>query len=115
GAFISYIATSPEREDEARRGLLEEFERLTVESIAVEELERAREYTIGTWKIRSQTNGAQLADLAYALNLGTGLAELREVEDRIRAVTPVRIRDAAQRYFDPNKAVEGIVRGRGEG
>lgn len=112
GAFVSYIATSPEREDEARRGLLEEFERLTTESVTTEELERAREYTIGTWKIRSQTNGAQLADLAYALNLGTGLAELREFEDRIRAVTPIMIRDAAQKYFDPNRAVEGIVRGR---
>jgi zinc protease len=116
GAFISYIATSPGREDEARRGLLEEFERLTTESVTTDELERAREYTIGTWKIRSQTNGAQLADLAYALSLGTGLAELREFEDRIRAVTPVMIRDAAQKYFDPNRAVEGIVRGRaGEG
>lgn len=112
GAFISYIATSPEREDEARRGLLEEFERITEESVTREELERAQEYTVGAWKIRSQTNGAQLADLAYALGLGTGLAELREFEDRIRAVTPVMIRDAAQRYFDPNRAVEGIVRGR---
>jgi zinc protease len=113
GAFIAYIATSPERENEARRGLLEEFERLTVESITTEELERAQEYTIGAWKIRSQTNGAQLGDLAYALTLGTGLAELREFEERIRAVTPVAIREAAQRYFDPNRAVEGIVRGRG--
>jgi zinc protease len=118
GAFISYIATSPEREDEARRGLLEEFERLATESVTTSELELAQEYTVGTWKIRSQTNGAQLADLAYALSLGTGLAEIREFEDRIRAVTPVMIRDAAQRYFDPNMAVEGIVRGRkgaGEG
>lgn len=112
GAFISYIATSPEREDEARRGLLEEFERVTVESVDREELERAREYTIGSWKIRSQTNGAQLADLAYALNLGTGLVELREFEEKIRAVTPIMIRDAARKYFDPNRAVEGIVRGR---
>lgn len=112
GAFISYIATSPEREDEARQGLLEEFERITVESITREELERAREYTIGSWKIRSQTNGAQLADLAYALLLGTGLAELREFEEKIRAVTPVMIRDVAQKYFDPNRVVEGVVRGR---
>lgn len=115
GAFVAYIATSPEREDEARQGLLDEFERLTEESLTREELERAREYTIGSWKIRSQTNGAQLADLAYALLLGTGLEELREFEEKIRAVTPVMIREAARQYFDPNRVVEGVVRGQGPG
>jgi len=113
GAFAAYIATSPEREEEARRGLLEEFERLAEECVSADELERAQQYTIGAWKIRSQTNGAQLADLADALLLGRGLVELREFEDRIRAVTPVAIRDAVQRYFDPNRLVEGIVRGTG--
>lgn len=113
GAFIAYIATSPEREDEARAGILEEFERLTLESVTTEEVERAQEYIVGTWKIRSQTNGAQLADIAYALNLGRGLEELREFEERIRAVTPVMIREVAEKYFDPERVVEGVVRGRG--
>jgi zinc protease len=112
GAFVSYIATAPEREEEARRGVLEEFERIATESVTADELERAQEYTVGAWKIRGQTNGAQLGDLAYALLLGPGLVELREFEERIRAVTPVAIRDTFARYFDPNRLVEGIVRGK---
>lgn len=113
GAFVAYVATAPQREDEARRALLEQFERLAEEAISREELERAQRYTIGAWKIRSQTNTAQLGDLGDALLLGAGIRELREFEDRIRAVTPVQIREAAAHYFDPNRLVEGIVRGTG--
>ncbi|HEX9109318.1 MAG TPA: pitrilysin family protein, partial [Longimicrobiales bacterium] len=113
GAYVAYIATSPEREAEARAGLLEEFERLRREPVAAEELERAIRYTIGAWQIRSQTNGAQLSDLAGALLLGPGLAELREHEARIRAVSAPSILEAARRFLDPARVVEGIVRGSG--
>lgn len=115
GAFVGYIATAPEREDEARRGLIEHFERLADETLSPDEVERSKEYTIGTWKIRGQTNSAQLGDIAGALLLGPGLVELREFEDRIRAVTPVQIRETVRRYYDPNRLVEGLVRGRRSG
>ncbi|HEX7051520.1 MAG TPA: pitrilysin family protein [Longimicrobiales bacterium] len=111
GAFVSYVATSPEREDEARHALLEELARVADESIGADELSRAQEYTIGAWKIRSQANAAQLGDLADALLLGRGLSELREFEARIRALTPVALREAARRWFDPNRIIEGVVRG----
>lgn len=111
GAFVAYIGTSPEREDEARRGLIEEFDRLVETTLDPEEVERAKRYTIGAWKIRGQTNGAQLGDLAYSILLGDGLAELRTFEDRIRAVTPVAIREAMRRYYDPDRLLEAVVRG----
>ena len=45
-----------------------------------------------------------------------GLGELREFEERIQAVTPVMVREAMRKYYDPNRLVEGIVRGkRGDG
>jgi zinc protease len=115
GAFVGYIATSPEREDEARSGLLEELERVREELLPAAELERAREYTIGSWQIRAQTNSAQLSDLANALLIGRGLPEIREFEERVRAVTAQQIRDAAQRYFDTGRLVEAVVRGTGGG
>src|SRR5690606_2458982 len=99
------------REDEARRGLLEGFEQLREEKITAEELARAQRYTVGAWQIRSQTNGAQLGDLADALLLGRGLAELREFEAAIGAVTADAIREFARRWFDPERVVEGVVRG----
>ncbi len=113
GAFVSYIATAPEREDEARRSLLEELGRLREERLPDVDVERARRYTIGTWQIRSQTNAAQLNELMHALLIGRGLAELREFEERVRAVTPEQLRAAAQRYFDEDRLVEAVVRGSG--
>lgn len=111
GAFVSYIATAPEREEEARSGLLEGFAQLREEPVTADELVRAQRYTVGAWQIRGQTNAAQLGDLADALLLGRGLAELREFEAAINAVTAESILDLARRYFDPNRMVEGVVRG----
>lgn len=111
GAFVGYIATSPSLEEQARDGLIRELRRTTEELIPDDEVERARRYTIGTWKIRQQTNGAQLGELEGALLVGQGLSELREFEQRIREVTPQMIRDAAQRWFDFDRMVYGAVRG----
>ncbi|HUH13135.1 MAG TPA: pitrilysin family protein [Longimicrobiales bacterium] len=113
GAFMAYIATSPEREDEARAALLEELARVAEERVSEEELRRAQAYTIGAWQIRSQTASAQLAELTDALLLGGGLEEIRTFEERIRAVTPEDVRTAFGRVFDPERMVQGIVRGRG--
>jgi zinc protease len=115
GAFVGYIATSPEREDEARNSLLEELEKIRQERLSDEELERAKRYTIGTWHIRSQTNAAQLGDLMNALLIGEGLREIREYEERVRAVTTEQIREVAERYFDQERMVQAVVRGTGAG
>jgi zinc protease len=114
GAFLGYIATSPEREAEARAGLLEQFELLKQEELSVDEVARAQRYTIGTWQIRNQTNSSQLNDLLQAHLLGVGTAEIEEFADRIRAVTPQTILKVAQRYLNPEFAVEGVVRGTGK-
>ena len=113
GAFFAYIATSPEREDTARDGLLAEFAKLTEEPVTAEELERAQRYAIGTHQIRQQGGAAVLGDIVDAWQHGTGLQELGEFEARVRGVTPEMIQEMARRYFDPGRRVEGVVRGRG--
>jgi predicted Zn-dependent peptidase len=45
---------------------------------------------------------------------GEGLKELLDYESRVRAVTANEMRDVARKYFDPEKRVEGIVRGVGK-
>jgi zinc protease len=111
GAFISYIATSPDREEVARRGLLREFGKLRDADVTSEELDRAKTYAIGTRAIRQESGAAVLADLVDAWLYGSGLQELDEHDARIRAVTPAQIRDVASRYFVEARHVEGIVRG----
>jgi zinc protease len=114
GAFVAYIATSPEREDEARQALLEQFTRLVNEPLPAADVQRAQRYMIGSRQIRSQTNVSQVGELMHAYLLGRGVSELAEFEERIRAVTPAAILAAAQRYFDPAVVVQGIVRGKGQ-
>jgi predicted Zn-dependent peptidase len=44
---------------------------------------------------------------------GSGLHEITEYEPRVRGVTADQMREVAIRYFDPERRVEGIVRGVG--
>ena len=113
GTFVAYIATSPEKEDVARAGLLAEFERLRREPVTTEELERAKRYVIGSHAIRHETGGAILGDMIDAWMLGTGLSELEEHDDRVSSVTIDDVLRIARTYFDPERRAEGIVRGIG--
>ncbi|NUQ19344.1 MAG: insulinase family protein [Gemmatimonadaceae bacterium] len=112
GMFVSYIATSPEKEDTARAGLLREFEKLRETPVTAEELRRAQRYAIGTNAIRQESSAAQLGDLLDAWACGT-LAELSEFDAKVEEVTAARILEVARRYFDPERRVEGVVRGTG--
>ena len=111
GLFSAYIATSPEREDEARTGLLEEIARLVEARLPDAEVDRARRFLIGSRRIQLQTNGARVAELARAIRLGRGIEEIRDFEARIHAQDPETIRAAAERWLDPGRIALGVVRG----
>jgi zinc protease len=113
GMFLSYIATSPEKEGIARAGLLAEFAKLRDQLVSDEEMTRAKEYVVGSHAISQESGGAQLGEMLDAWMLGEGLHELLEYDTRIRAVTADQMRDVARKYFDPERRVEGIVRGVG--
>ena len=113
GIFVSYIATSPEKEGVARAGLLNEFAKLRETPVTAEELNQAKEYLIGSHAIAQESGGAQLGEMLDAWMFGEGLHELLEHDDSVRAVTAEQMREVARKYFDPEKRVEGIVRGVG--
>jgi zinc protease len=113
GTFASYIATSPEKEEAAREGLLAEFARFRSEPVTPEELERAQTYAIGVYAIQQQSGGSVLSDVIDTWLFGE-LRDLERFEERVRAVTPALMQRVAQRYFDPERRVEGIVRGVGK-
>jgi zinc protease len=113
GIFVSYIATSPEKEDVARKGLLVEFAKLREERVGEDELSRAKEYTIGSHAISRELGGTLLAEMLDAWMFGGGLNEITEYDAHVRAVTADDMRELALRYFDPDRRVEGIVRGVG--
>lgn len=112
GMFLAYIGTSPEKEAAAREGLLREFARLCDEPVTDEELARVRTFAMGTHAIAQQSGGNVLAELVDAWLYGAGLEELDHFAERLRAVSPASMLELARRYFDPDRRVEGIVRGR---
>src|SRR5437868_952265 len=114
GIFLSYIATSPEKEGVARQGLLAEFAKLRDQVISAEELSRAKEYVVGSHAISQESGAALLGEMLDVWMFGEGLYELLEYDTRVRAITAEQMRDVARKYFDPEKRVEGIVRGVGK-
>src|SRR5256885_2353527 len=63
GIFVSYIATSPEKEGVARSGLLNEFAKLRETEVTPEELARAKQYVIGAHAIAQESGGVQLGEM----------------------------------------------------
>ncbi|AMW05534.1 M16 family metallopeptidase [Gemmatimonas phototrophica] len=111
GAFGAYIATGPDREEEAREGLLLEFARFREAPPTAEELERATRYLIGAHAIAQQSGGTVMSEMVDAWLFGEGLHERHDVTDHLRRVTADDVQRLAQQYFDPARVVEGVVRG----
>ncbi len=114
GMFVSYIATSPELEDVARKGLLLEFDKLRNAPVTDDELTRAKRYILGMHDIRQERGGSVLGDIIDAWLSGSGLHELDDYTAKIESVTAESIQRLAQRYFVDERRVEGIVRGVGK-
>ena len=113
GAFSAYIACSPEKEEAARTGLLGEFAKLREAPVTERELSQAKTYALGTWAIRRESAAAVMGDIADAWLFGTSLRELTDYEDSVRAVTAAQMQALARAHFDPDRRVEGVVRGTG--
>jgi zinc protease len=111
GAFVAYIATSPEKEEIARAGLLREFQRFRDEPVSPEELERAQRYATGSHAIAQQSGSAVLGEVVEAWLLGR-LGELDGYEEAIRSVDRQAMASIAEECFEPSIRAEGIVRGK---
>lgn len=112
GALLLYLATSPEREEEAREVLFGELARFAGEPPGTDELTRAINYLTGQIPVQRQTAAAVAAEIAEAWLIGTGLEELIESAAPYRAVGAEAVRELAATCFDSTRRSEGIVRGR---
>lgn len=115
GAVLTYIATSPEREEEARREMLAEIARFAEDPPRTEEAVRAVSYLVGQMEVGRQRAGALAGELLDAWLQGTGLEELEDPAAPYRAVTAEQVRSFAMRWLDGPGRAEGIVRGTGGG
>ncbi len=112
GAIVTYIATSPSREVEAREAMLEELARFRSELVRPEELSRAVNYLAGQATVQRQTAGAWASEIVDAWLLGTGLSELDDPAAGYRRVGAGDLHRVAERYLVAEARAEGLVRGR---
>jgi zinc protease len=110
GAVIAYVATSPEREAEARDAMIAELERLVDRPPAPDETERAARYAAGLVAIGRQHGAAVAGELAHAW-INETLPEFGEEEARRRAVRGEDIHAAAREVFQLDRRAEYVVRG----
>jgi zinc protease len=113
GALVTYIATSPEREEEAREEMLRELVRFAREPVTPAELEQAVSYLAGQAAVSRQSGGALAAEILEAWVAGSGLGELADPAAAFRGVTAADVLRVAAASLDPARRVEGVVRGRG--
>ena len=112
GAMISYIATSPRREAEARATMLEELNRFVAEPVAEDELQRAIRYLDGQVRVRRQNASAVAGEILEAWVNGDGLHELDDPGAQYRAVTAEQVQAVAAQALISGNYAEGGVRGR---
>jgi zinc protease len=115
GALVSYIATSPEREEEARTEMLRELQRFGETPPEPEEFARAVRYLAGQARTSRQTIRAVMGEVLDAWLCGEPLEALDDPAAAYRAVTPEQVRALAERYLVPGRRAEGVIRGSGGG
>lgn len=109
GYFATYIATSPERLDEARQGTLDELRGLLEGLPAEDELERARRYLVGSHAIEAQRSGARALHLSLDALYGLGPDASAHYAEQIRAVTPEDVLRVARRVLDPTTTITATI------
>jgi zinc protease len=113
GALVTYIATSPEREQEARSAMLKELERFTAISVTQAELHQAINYLSGQAEVGRQSGAALAGEILEAWVIGNGLEDLEDPAAAFRGVDADAVLRVAQQYLRPSERAEGVVRGIG--
>lgn len=111
GALVTYIATSPEREVEARDAMLDELVRFGREGVSESELARAIQYLSGQALIRRQSGQDLAAEILEAWLIGNGVDDLSDPAGQYRRVSRESVEALIKADLDPALRVEGIVRG----
>lgn len=99
GFFAIYIATAPEKTQQAERGIFEELEKLLNSEPSDEEFTRAKNYLIGNFLIAEQRNATHAAHIALDTLYGLGPYASTRYREKIRALSKQDVLRAARRIL----------------
>ncbi len=111
GIIAFGIGVSPEREEEAVEGFLEQIRRVREELVPEDEMDRAGRYLVGYRNIRLQTLQSRADELFFPALYGQDLEHELAFRERLLSVTPDQVREAARRYLDPENYVLAVLEG----
>jgi predicted Zn-dependent peptidase len=109
GAFAVNAGVSPEHLEEAVQVIIEELEKLTREPVGEDELTKARDYTIGSFRLSLESS------MSLAQRAGEALLTMGEIESvdsvvsRLAAVTTEDIQRVAGQIFKREKMTLSVV------
>lgn len=110
GFIAIYIGTEPGKVDRAISGIKYELERLVDKGVTLNELNRSKNFIVGSFELERQRN-SNLAD-SYAFNLlyGLGIKEVEDFPKKISSITQKDILDVARKYLRLEAPVTAIIR-----
>jgi zinc protease len=104
-AFTLHIGTSPEKLEQATRGLLGQVRKLHEGGVTADEIDAAKRYLIGNHDIQQQRNSSRAMSVALDHLYGLGYKRVFAYGDHIQAVTADDINAVVKRYL----RLEGVV------
>ncbi|PKN46826.1 MAG: hypothetical protein CVU59_04870 [Deltaproteobacteria bacterium HGW-Deltaproteobacteria-17] len=108
GYFVAYMVTRPEQSQHALYGLLEHFARLRSDAPPEEEVERTKNFMLGTHDLGMQRRSAIAAAVFFGDLYGLGWNSFLRYRKALESVTPDDIKRVARKYFQPRTLVTAI-------
>lgn len=100
---------APDKVDEAIEAIVGEIERMRTELVPLDELADSQAYRTGSMPVGLETNDG-LAGIITDMELyALGLDYLQRFSDNINAITPERVRAAAQKYWNTEQLVIAVA------
>ncbi|MBI1911679.1 MAG: insulinase family protein [Deltaproteobacteria bacterium] len=115
GSISLYIATSPDKKEEAVEGLMNELKKIIAEKVTNEELTRAKRSLIGSYEIGLQEVSNQSTDMANNELYGLGYDFFKKYPDKIEAVTADDVLRVAKKYLTLEAYTISVVGPNGNG
>lgn len=109
GVINFYIGLDAKNLEKALGLLSREFKRLRDEPVRVAELNRAKEYVIGSSRMSLERTSAQNSRIGYSTMFYGEVVDAEEVHARLRAVTPAEVQRMARASLRPQRITMTLV------
>jgi zinc protease len=109
GVLGSYIACAPAKVEQALLGLKNEMARIAETPASDAEVERSRNYIVGSHDMSLQRSDSQTSTMALMELYGYGFDDFLKYPKAIARVVPADVMRVARRLIDDKKAVTVVV------